>query len=383
MPASLFVFLFAGSPAVLAQSCDASALEASIAEASPHGIADLYVELAQCDPARAGSIAPEVFEKVLSGDSGDKAAIAAIEAGAGQVVREWVTRQISDERARTIVHLGDACNGSSAVVDFFVQSCETLGDRFWSERWQRGLADCHEPAIQELLRDALQVPANQNDPSRFGSIVEAYSRNAGADAISWLKALATSTSEENQLHVISAFADASGVGSVSGTDEETAREAAAAILDLAPQLPTTVQEQARIILQSMGDQQSADQLAGIRYASARQPSGDFLWGAVAVETATCKNGKVQVGIHWAPVYEAGTHWPDQMQDVTDSLARSTWTMNLGSKCKGTSTYEVIVPPEPFVDEAAWIAWRDSQLTEIRKRDANKTTETEEPPLRVQ
>ncbi len=376
------MFLSAALPLILsaqlshAQECDAKALVAEIAEASPRAVADLYVQLADCDAAAANKAAVDTFAKVLSGPAGIKAAGAAVRVGASPVVREWVGNLISDERASTLAGLGETCADEPSLVGFFVQSEVELGERFWRDRWHRGLSDCHAPEIQGLLRDAFQDDAVQRDGSRFGSVLEVFCSNARRDAIPWLKALIFTTSEENQLHVMSAFANAAGVGTLEGMDTEAAAEAVVAILEVAPRVPAKVVEQARITLQSLGAATEAANLSAVRYAAEHQPDGRFMWGAIAVETATCKKGDVRLSVHHSPVYEPGHRWPDQMQSVVDDAVQSGWEMELAQKCKGTGRTEVIVSAAPFADQAAYTTWRDELLREIRKRSYAKIEEAE-------
>ncbi len=361
---------------VNAQDCDAKALTAEIAEASPRAVADLYVQLAACDEAAAAKGAGDAFAKILSGDEGVKAAAAGVRVGASAEVREWVGGLISDERASTLAGMGETCADEPALVGFFVESEDALGERFWRDRWHRALSDCRAAEIQQLLRDAFQDESVQHDGSRFGSILEVFCSNARAEAIPWLKALIFTTGEENQLHVMSAFANAAGVGTLEGMDPEAASQAVAAILEVAPKLPAKVVEQARITLQSLGAETEADNLSAVRYAAEQQADGRFMWGTIAVETATCKKGDTRLLVLHAPVYEPGHRWPDQMQPAVDAAVQAGWEMELAKKCKGTSRKEVIISAAPFADEAAYTAWRDEQLRDIRKRDYAKIDESE-------
>ncbi len=361
-----------------AQDCDAEALSAEIGEASPRAVANLYVALADCDPDAAQAIAQDAFTKILSGSEGVNAAAAGVRVGSGEVVRSWVSGLISDERASTLAGMGDACSNEPALIGFFVESHAALGERFWRERWHRALSDCRAKEIQELLRLSFQEDSVQHDSSRFGSILEVFCSNALRSAIPWLKALIFTTNEENQLHVMSAFANAAGVGTLDGMDPEASQEAITAILEVAPRLPAKVVEQARITLQSLGGTTEADNLSAVRYANAQQADGRFMWGAIAVETATCKKGDVRLGAHYALVYEPGHRWPDQMPAAVEDAVNAGWELELAKKCKGTSRIEVIVSPAPITNLTAWDVWRGEQLREIRKRSYAKIEESEAP-----
>ncbi|MFH1466603.1 MAG: hypothetical protein ABIO70_19615 [Pseudomonadota bacterium] len=373
MPTAILAILLQLTPAQ-AQDCDAKALKAQIVDASPRAVAGLFLDLADCDPKVAQQEAPAAFQKILSGQEGVKAAAAAVRVGASQTVRDWIEALISDERAATLAGLGEACSQEPAMVGFFVESHHQLGDRFWRDRWHRGLSECRTPEIQDLLRKAFQEDPVKKDSSRFGSILEVYCSNARREAIPWLKALMFTTYEENQLHIMSAFANAAGVGTPEGMDAEAAKEAITAIIDVAPQLPAKVVEQARITLESLGAMQEADELVAVRYADRRQADGRFMWGAIAVETATCKKGETRLGVWSAPVFEPGHRWPDQMHDPVQAAVEAGWELDVAKKCKGTSTVEVIVSPHPFLDGAEWATWRDEQLRDIRKRPSTRTDE---------
>lgn len=353
-------------------ACDSKALKARMASASQSEAPAVFLELAACDPKVALEQANGAFQKIYPSAEGEKAAIAALKVGAGEVVRAWITRQISDERARTINSLGEQCRANPNIMSFFVESQKALGDQFWRERWHRGLAACREAPIQELLRSALLAP--NPDSSRFGSILEVYARNLGKGAFPLLEQLATTSSPENQLHVMSAFSDAAGVGSENGTDPEAAREAIATIVKVAPKITTRAVEQARIAVESLGDPTTADQLAAVRYAALKQADGSFLWGAITIETVKCKNEKTTIAAHAGVVIEPGHRWPDQMQAATEQLVKKSWELDTAESCKGTGTLSVVIPPEPFADMKAFETWRDPQLKEIARRPADKHSE---------
>src|SRR5262245_42305854 len=118
-------------------ACDSKALTKQLSEAAPTAAADLYSQLAACDTAGAKAMAPKVVPKLLTEDADQKAAIAAIEVGAPDVVRTWVSGLQSDEKARTIAAIGAACNNSKPVQSFFAGGPAALGDAFWNDRWYR------------------------------------------------------------------------------------------------------------------------------------------------------------------------------------------------------------------------------------------------------
>jgi hypothetical protein len=365
-----------------AETCDAKALSKQLSEAAPTAAADLFTQLAACDPAAAKAVAPKVVPNFLAETADQKAAIAAIEVGAPDtVVRTWISGLQSDEKARMIAALGAACNDSKAVQTFFASGPPALGDAFWTDRWYRGLQDCRVPAIQSVLKAQLERGVGA-DRSRFVGVLEVYSRNLGAGAFPMLEQFAkTETDPEVLSYVVAAFADAAHVGSETA-DPQVAAAAVRTIGDLAPAWPDKAVEQARITLKALGDDRASDTLVLVRYKSAIQDDGGLLYGTVVVEDATCKNGKHEQMIHTAEVRDPGQTWPDQLREKIDGAVRHGWRLSLAERCKGTGTVEVKVPDAPFTDEKAYSTWAKQQLTEIEKTAVDKRTKLDHEPLSI-
>lgn len=350
-----------------AGACDVKALNKALAEAGPNQAGLAFAELAACDAAAAKAAAPEAFKKILAGDSGDAAVVTAIGVGAGATVRDWANAQMPDDRSRTISKLGEKCD-QKGVPEFFTETATALGEKFWSERWYRGIRDCRAPQVQELLKQRMADPGA--DRMLLFGVIEVFGRNLGRDAIPALKqALIEQKDPEIAAYFVNAFADAAGVGSVAGMNVEAAKEAVAAINALAPTLPAKAVDQARTTLLNLGAEADSDRLAVIRYKDAMQSSGGLLYGVVTTEVATCKKGDTRVVIHTAQVNEGGKTWPDQVNDRLADPVKTAMKLDLASSgaCKGTGTHENATPPGPFKDGAAYQKWVDDTILEIQKK----------------
>lgn len=364
-----------------AQTCDVKALRQELADASPQSLPRAYSALAACDPAAAKAEAAKVFPRALPGSEGNTIARTAISVGASEETRKWITTLQSDERSTAVAALGNACGeGDAKVAHFLADTAVVLGDKFWTERWYRSLADCRTPEIQELLKK--EVQAQSTDRSRYFAVLEVFSRNLGKEAIPQLKALAlTMKDPEEQIYVVNAFADAAQVGSKTGQDAEATQQAIAAIVELAPKLSPKALDQARITLTTLGAPAEADKLAILRYADKKGADGMLRYGAIAVETATCKNGKVNLGIHTGELVEPGVLWPNDVASIAPGLITSTWKMDAAAKCKGTGSTEVVLTETPL-DAAALAAWKDEQLRKANALPADKREVFQEQPLTV-
>ncbi len=351
-------------PASHAATCDAKALGKALTEAAPNQSGKAFAELAACDPAAAKAAAPEAFKKILAGESGDAAVVTAIGVGAGDAVRAWVNVQEPDDRSRTISKLGEKCD-QAGVPQFFLDTQQALGDKFWTERWYRGLDDCRDAKVQDLLRTKIATPGG--DRTLFFGVVEVFSRNLGKDAIPTLKsALQAQKDPEIATYLVNAFADAAGVGSSKGADPEAVKLAIASINEVAPLLPGKAVDQARTTLLTLGAEADSDRLAVIRYKDVMQASGGLLYGVVTTEVATCKKGDKRVAIHTAQVNEGGKTWPDQLKERVADPVNTVMKLDLAKSCKGTGEIENRTPPAPFKDAAAYQAWVDETLKEVQK-----------------
>lgn len=367
----LSVVLSLALPLAAAEDCDAKALAAEVAEASNLMAPDKFAELAACDAAAANKIAAKEMPRFLGGAEGNRAVVAAIQIGATDPAVAWIDGLQSDERAKAIAALGEACPESEPVQDFFVNRSAALGEDFWKQRWYRALASCPVPKVQELLAAELDKGLGA-DRSRFFAIMETYARGSSGAAIPRLKGLLSGTKDaEAQSQIIGAFADAAQVGSVNGMDSAAGTAAVAAIVELAPGLEVKAIEQARLTLQALGAEQASDELAAVRFQGVMQEDGTFLWGTVTVEDAVCKNGKRFQRAHVAQVSEPGRTWPDQIEEKVQAAVEVVWELDLAAKCKGEGTVKVVVPPEPFAGPAEFKAWASEQVEAVKDEEAKK------------
>ncbi len=369
------------SPAASAQDC--SDIRSQLASASPQQIAGLYVQLASCDANTARRIAAATLPGVLSGDDGYEAIVAAVQVGAAEPAVTWIGNLQSDEHAKAIRALGEACQDSEPVQAFFIDQAATMGDAFWSERWYRPLGSCQVESIQSLLWSELDKGLDIGRSQFFG-VLGTYARSAGVLALPKLQDLARRIDDaEVEANVISAFSDAAQVGSVDGMNQATAAKAARAIIELAPDLSIKGIEQARLTLQTLGAEAESDQLASFRYADARQEDGSFLWGVLVVEDASCKGGKKTMQrLNYSKVIGQGTTWADQLEDKVQASVEVGWELDLAARCKGEGELRIVVPDAPFADEAAYKTWMDAQLDDAASTTANKVIRLEQEPVAI-
>jgi hypothetical protein len=362
--------------------CRIAEIQKKLLSSSPGETPALFLQLASCDPAIARSEAPEAFKKVLGGAAGQKAAMEAVRIGAGSTVREWLDVLFAEERSQTLIAFGKACADHPYVVDFFAESEQILGDNFWKERWQRGVAECRAPQAQDMMRKALQNPSVRSDAPRYGSILSALCRNMGREAIPYLKALAITAEDENKTYVLDAFSDAAGLGSVDGADPAAAAEAVTAIVELSPALSPALVLRARQTVAALGDVEAGARLASVRFSSSKWQDGSFHWAVMVVERGTCRNGKTLLATYTGEAVEDGHYWPDQVRLPLEKLARAKWTFTELEKCKGEGTLEFLISDEPLPDAKALAEWKASNLAELQRKKVSRKAEISMEALRL-
>ena len=209
-----------------AQDCDGKELTTALSEATPISSAQAYLDLAACDEALAKKHSGAAFEKILSGSEANKAAVTAVKLEQDAAVRTWLASIEPDERSRTIAYLGKACKEETALQTFFAKAHGDLGERFWEERWHRGLSDCRAEPIQKILVQAMKETNIKEDQSRFFTVLEIYARNLGNEAVPTIAALAKATDDQEHLtYMVNALADAANVGGAEGINPAAAKSA--------------------------------------------------------------------------------------------------------------------------------------------------------------
>lgn len=365
------------TPTALAEDCDSKQLVKDIEETSPVKLPALFLQLAECDAEAAKGVAGEVVPKLLHSDEANKAALASIDVGEREAVITWVKGLEPNHRTQTLMWMGEQCGDVPEVGDFFTDSAADDQEGFRQNRWYRGMSKCRTEGVQSLLVDIVEKDAWGLNREQLFGFIEVYSRNLGEKAVSHLKSLPSTMTDPKDIRlIINSFADAANVGSLEGMNDKAAKDAIAALTQLVPQIPAETIEQARDTLLALGDEALAAEIVKYRWPD-RKVDETYNYGVVAIESATCKNGKTQVWLHSGYLTNISA-WPDAIASGAEEHVLGNWGLDHGAKCKGTSEYEVFVMGEPateesfqaFVDEhsggykdAAKSAWKSGVVAE--------------------
>jgi hypothetical protein len=355
--------------AATAQDCDAAALTARTKDASPTALAEIFVELAACDQAKAKKAVPTIVPRLVSGEGTPAALVAAIRLGESGAVRSWLASQEPDVRSQAIAKIGRSCAEVPAVADFFVKAHAEVGPAFWEERWHRGLADCRYPAVQSLLADALtgeQVGRTSRNRSGYFALLEVYARNLRAGAIPKLQELLREPrDEEEAVFVVTVFANAANVGGQDGQDAAASAAAVTALEQVAPTLPYKALDRARGTMIALGEPARASMLAKFAWPELYGEAG-YTYSVSAIEDITCRNGSRRAVLHVGTFTEKGALWPDELQGLISDRVKKQWALAGAERCRGTSEITVAMSPGPL-DAAGLEAWRKEAEAAFRKR----------------
>jgi len=290
-----------------------------------------------------------------------------------------MARQEPNDQSAARAALGRACDEHAPVQAYLLGLATSNAEEFWGKRWYRSVGDCHGPDARGFLEAQLDAFAAKPQGTTFSGLVEVYARSLRGDALPKLTSLAESATDEPQLiAIVSAFGDAADVGSVGALNHETAKAASDVILSLAPKMSFRTVEAARVTLQSMDQQDTADALAAYRWPN-RKRYGAYQYGIAAREVWTCANGKRFGALHLGEVQEGGLHWPDQLLGLLEQPLTEQWGVGAAAKkCKGEATVRWDVTPEPYGEDFAEDKWLDKQREAMRAEagDAKQSTVTE-------
>jgi hypothetical protein len=379
----LALSLLLSSLTASAQDVDCRALSRELTDANPSQVGALFVKITESCPGNfINRAVGDTLSRAIPNDGGRAAAVAAVQRGYGAQATVWINSLQTDDRAKVLRDLGEACDDSLPIQDYFIGNAKSMGDSFWNDRWYRALSACSAVPIQDLLWAELGQGLGE-DRARFFGVLEAYARSAGSLAVPKLVELAKRTNNpEAQVNIVNAFSDAAQVGSVEGLNQATATRATRAITGLAPTLSQKAVEQARITLIALGSELESDELAAIRYSDLKQDDG-YIWGAVVSETASCKGGKrIMQRMHWARVVDQGSTWADQALDKVQSSAEVVWTLDLATRCRGEEELSYHVSSLPFASDDELKAWAVEQMDELTNPGAKKVFRVEEDPLNL-
>jgi hypothetical protein len=369
---------FAQSTDVAPPECDSAPLVIEMDEAAPATRAGVWNDLYACDPVLAQDHITSTLETMLTGPAANVAISTFIGLGQSDAVGSWLEGLQSHDKNGVIGWLGEQCKVDENIANFFVAMHGTKGDAFFKERWHRGLSDCRTDAIRTLLSTEIgnRATGEVTDATGFFSILEAYARNLGAAAVPTLSALGNSqTNPEVLSYVVNAFADAANVGSVEGTNLDTADLAIAAIIELGPTLPERAVLQARTTLTTLDAEREADRFAKYRWP-AQLIDGQYTYGVVALEEMVCKNGKKYAYLHHASFSEAGNMWPEQIEALLTEKLSFEWELDHAQRCKGEGEVTLTMTKEPFDGKDAKKTWFNDQFK------AFKATREEHKKARV-
>lgn len=347
----------------LAGPCDGPGLERELDRASTLRVPAAYEALAACDPTRAARAAPRALERMYGEDTERGAVVAMVEVGAAPAVRAWLDggRVPPDDRLSMLRAIGEGCEAAPSREAFFVDLRAGLGDRFFVERWHRGLDGCRGEAGRAILEQALAgdgFGVGARDRGAFLDVLEVYARNRRDGAFPLIERLfAQLTDPEEQAYVLQMIPRAAGYDTPQGVDPVQAAQAAELVLRLGEGLDADRVDVARAVLLRLGQQEAADRMVRFRWPDAwRVGGGQYRYAAIASAVWTCKPGKVRARVITGELVEAGTRWPEAVAAAAEASLPTGWALLDAPPCDVAPEVVVRVSEVPLKTAAERAEW---------------------------
>ena len=343
--------------------------------------AKAFHQLALCDATIAEKFVSTTVPTFNPNAVGYQSAADAVLIGGTESVMKWYKTLDVGEQKGLLRELGNRCQKEEKIQQLFLDVAENQTEVFWSSRYYQYLTDCRVKPLQTLMLDQYAKGVEQGRTQYF-SVMSAMARNLEGSAISHLKADLEKTEEgELQINLIAAIFEAVDESNENHADDtnmvqEVAGLGIQAIYENAGRLQPEALLQARTVLTSLEAEAEADELAGYMYKAHQQPNGQYMWGLVVVENATCKKGNEKQRIYMSSILETGTNWADQLPEQIEDAVGVQWEMDLAKRCKGTGTVEYIITELPIANQDALQVWLEE------KRDEKLNTEIKKPVLLV-
>jgi|GEM_PF-3211763 len=380
------MLLIASMQVVFAQDteCTVESIEKAsteIVQVRGDAAAEAFHQLALCDAAVAEKFVATTVPTFNPNAVGYMAAGDAILVGGTESVMKWHKTLDVGEQKGLLRELGNRCQKEETIQQLFLDVAENQTEVFWSSRYYQYLTDCRVKSLQTLMLDQYAKGIEQGRTQYF-SVMSAMARNLEGAAISHLKSdLEKAEDGEVQINVIASIFEAIDENNENHADDkkliqEVAGLGIQAISENAERLQPEALLQARTVLTSLEAEAEADELAGHMYKVYQQPSGQYMWGLVVVENATCKKGNKKQRIYMSSILETGTNWADQLPEQIEDAVAVQWEMDLAKRCKGTGTVEYIITELPIANQDALQVWLQE------KRDEKLNTEIKKPVLLV-
>lgn len=356
-------------------------LQAELQQASTMKVPEAYVALAECDAARGRTMAPIALEKMFGDDNEAIAVRAMVDVGALDSLVPWLERIPPDDRMSMLRSIGDDCQDHPERNAFFGTLLEQKGDRFFIDRWYRGLDECRSSEGRAILTNALESErfgVGATERGSFLDILEVYTRNLRTDALPLLQSYARELGDDEEIaYALQIMPKAAGYDTDEGVDPAQAEQVSQAIFALGDILDPTRIDIARASLQRIGQAEVADSLVRYRWPDAwRVGGGRYHYAAMATYSWECRPGRQTVIVHSGEFAEDGKMWPDALATAAEERLAQQWAVE-DAPCDAAPAVSVSVSEQPLKtanDREQWLSSKRAPFVErVKKRSVELVT----------
>ena len=344
-------------------------------------VPEAYVALAECDAARGRTMAPIALEKMFGDDNEAIAVRAMVDVGALDSLVPWLERIPPDDRMSMLRSIGDDCQDHPERNAFFGTLLEQKGDRFFIDRWYRGLDECRSSEGRAILTNALESErfgVGATERGSFLDILEVYTRNLRTDALPLLQSYARELGDDEEIaYALQIMPKAAGYDTDEGVDPAQAEQVSQAIFALGDILDPTRIDIARASLQRIGQAEVADSLVRYRWPDAwRVGGGRYHYAAMATYSWECRPGRQTVIVHSGEFAEDGKMWPDALATAAEERLAQQWPVE-DAPCDTAPVVSISVSEQPLKtanDREQWLSSKRAPFVErVKKRSVELVT----------
>ena len=370
--------------------CSEGAVEAAtiqIVQMRGDDAAQAFRDLAKCDATVANKFVSTTVPTFVPNALGFAAAADAVLTGGEQDVMKWYATLETSEQKGLLRELGNRCRKEEGIQTLFLNVANNGTQQFWKSRFHQYITDCRIEPIQTLLTNQFEKGVEQGR-SQYFSVMSSMARNLEGEALPLLKgALDLAEDGEVQVNLVASLYEAVLESNENHADDKKlVRDVTLggidAVFSNADRLQPEALLQARMVLTSLEAEQEADELAGYMYKSHRQPEGEYIWGLVVVENATCKNGKEKQRIYTSSIVEPGINWADQLSEKIEDVVSVQWEMDLAKRCKGAGDVQYVISETPIANPDALEVWQTEQRTAHTNANVKKVILLNKDPLKI-
>ena len=258
--------------------------------------------------------------------------------------------------------LGAKCEQNETLRTFIKTSYVTMGDNDFS-RWDEAFLSCNEKDFNSWLITKVEEPPQQKFSDKYNTIIDIIRRKLGTKALPHFEKAAILAADKGPfgdiLTKITETVTPEIGGDLSAENKELLENT---LLSIAKKVSKEKATEVAYQLASSGSENKAAELMPTIY-SEYYVNNSFIYGAAALEFATCKNKKKELVIHLAELTDKKILWSVQ-KEASDRLLKSKPKL---SKCESEGEWNIVLTQTPVKSTKDIKPWSQSLQADYKAK----------------